>query len=160
MKTLKDILEVYQAKSKDERRFVDKHIVVKQKDRNGNKDDVFQATNIKPLDRKKERHGYEPGEDEKVYEETEQLDEEENQVLSRLGQTTASERGDHLGERGDVSEERVGSLNAARGAAGAGPGECRRGRARGQGTHCSDHVFDGALWQCVGLQRFGGTAVS
>jgi hypothetical protein len=75
MKTLKDILELYQAKSKDERRFVDKHIVVKQKDLNGNKDDVFQATNIKTIGRKAERHGYEPGEDEKVYEETEVLDE-------------------------------------------------------------------------------------
>ena len=75
MKTLKDILELYQAKSKDERRFVDKHIVVKQKDRNGNKDNVFQATNIKAVDRKAERHGYEPGEDEEVYEETEHLEE-------------------------------------------------------------------------------------
>lgn len=75
MKTLKDILEVYQAKSKDERRFVDKHIVVKHKDRNGNGDDVFQATNIKAVGREAERHGYEPGKDEAVYEETETVDE-------------------------------------------------------------------------------------
>lgn len=68
MKTLKDILEVYQAKSKDERRFVDKHIVVKHRDRNGNGDPVFQATNIKAVGREKERHGYEPGQDEEVYE--------------------------------------------------------------------------------------------
>lgn len=89
MKTLKDILELYQAKSKDERRFVDKHIVVKQKDRNGNKDNVFQATNIKAVDRKAERHGYEPGEDEEVYEQakwrqnpTEVLDESYNEMKS------------------------------------------------------------------------------
>lgn len=75
MKTLKDILEVYQAKSKDERRFVDKHIVVKHKDRNGNGDDVFQATNIKAVGREAERHGYEPGKDEAVYEEYEDLEE-------------------------------------------------------------------------------------
>jgi len=75
MKTLKQILEVYKPKSPDEKKFVDKHIVVKQKDRNGNGDDVFQATNIKTVGRKDERHGYDPNEDEKVYEEVEQVDE-------------------------------------------------------------------------------------
>jgi hypothetical protein len=68
-KTLKDILEVYEPKSPDEKRFKDKHITVKTKDRNGNGDDVFNAKNIKTVDRKKENHGYNPGEDEKVYEE-------------------------------------------------------------------------------------------
>jgi hypothetical protein len=69
-KTLKEILEVYEPKSPDEKRFKDKHIVAKTKDRNGNGDDVFQATNIKTVDRSKEAHGYNPGEDEKVYEAT------------------------------------------------------------------------------------------
>ena len=69
-KTLKEILEVYEPKSPDEKRFKDKHITVKTKDRNGNGDDVFQATNIKTVDRSKEGHGYNPGEDEKVYEAT------------------------------------------------------------------------------------------
>ena len=68
-KTLKQFLEVYKPKSADEQRFVDKHVTVKIKDRNGNEDDVFQATNVKTIDRKKERKGYNPGEDEKVYEE-------------------------------------------------------------------------------------------
>lgn len=68
-KTLKEIFEVYEPKSPDEKRFKDKHLTVKTKDRNGNGDDVFQATNIKTIDRKKESHGYNPGEDEKVYEE-------------------------------------------------------------------------------------------
>jgi len=71
MKTLKQILELYKPKSQDEDKFVKKHIVVKHRDKNGNGDPVFQATNIKALDRKKERHGYEPGEDEEVYEEYE-----------------------------------------------------------------------------------------
>jgi len=68
-KTLEQFLEVYRPKSADEQRFVDKHVTVKNKDRNGNGDDVFQATNIKTVDRKKDRKGYNPGEDDKVYEE-------------------------------------------------------------------------------------------
>jgi len=76
MKTLKQILEVYKPKSADEKKFVDKHIVVKHKDRNGNGDDVFQATNIKTVGRKDERHGYDPNEDEKVYEEVENINED------------------------------------------------------------------------------------
>lgn len=68
-KTLHQFLEVYRPKSADEQKFVDKHVTVKNKDKNGNGDDVFQATNVKTVGRKKENHGYEPGEDEKVYEE-------------------------------------------------------------------------------------------
>ena len=67
-KTLKQFLEVYKPKSPDEQKFVDKHVTIKHKDRNGNGDDVFTASNIKTAKRKEERHGYEPGEDEKVYE--------------------------------------------------------------------------------------------
>lgn len=68
-KTLKDFYEVYRPKAKGEQRFVDKHVTIKHKDANGNGDDVFKATNVKPVDREKE-HGYNPGNDEKVYEET------------------------------------------------------------------------------------------
>lgn len=68
-KTLKDFYEVYRPKAKGEQRFVDKHVTIKHKDANGNEDDVFKATNVKPVDREKE-HGYNPGSDEKVYEET------------------------------------------------------------------------------------------
>ena len=68
MKTLKQILEVYSPETKDGKAFVHKHVIVKTTDANGNGDDVFQAAKIKKADRKKERHGYEPGEDEKVYE--------------------------------------------------------------------------------------------
>jgi flavodoxin len=76
MKTLKEILqlEVYEPKSPDEKRFKDKHVVVKHKDANGNDDDLFNAKNIKTVDREP-KHGYNPGEDEKVYEEVEELDE-------------------------------------------------------------------------------------
>jgi hypothetical protein len=67
-KTLKDFLEVYKPKSPDEQKFVDKHVVIKHKDRNGNGDDVFNG-NTKYIKRKEERKGYDVGEDEKVYEE-------------------------------------------------------------------------------------------
>lgn len=87
MKTLKQLLELkkpevptpsqpvepdsvtsYVPKAKDEKRFMDKHVVKKTDDVNGNGDDHFRATNIKPHDRSK-GHGYNPGEDIKVYEE-------------------------------------------------------------------------------------------
>ena len=86
MKTLKQLLELkkpevptpsqpvepdsvtsYVPKAKDEKRFMDKHVVKKTDDVNGNGDDHFRATNIKPHDRSK-GHGYNPGEDQKVYE--------------------------------------------------------------------------------------------
>jgi len=80
MKTLKDFLNERQlgpmvVKNPDEQEYVDKHVVQKHDDRNGNGDDVFKAANVKKADRKKDRHGYEPGEDEEVYEEVEQVDE-------------------------------------------------------------------------------------
>ena len=91
MRTLKEIRSLYgsilelkkddnsvqtpglQIKSADEKRFADKHVIKKIADRNGNGDDVFNATNVKGVDRQP-KHGYNPGEDEKVYEEVD-LDE-------------------------------------------------------------------------------------
>ena len=73
-KTLKDFLEVYKPKSPDEQKFVDKHVTIKHKDRNGNGDDVFNG-NTKYIKRKEERHGYDVGDDEKVYEEVEDVEE-------------------------------------------------------------------------------------
>lgn len=68
-KTLKDFVEVYKPKSEDEQRFVNKHVTIKHKDRNGNGDDVFKASNVKTIKRSgKENHGYDAGEDEAVYE--------------------------------------------------------------------------------------------
>lgn len=74
-KTLKQMLEVYEPKAADEKKFKDKHVTVKQDDPNGNKDDVFTGSNIKTIERKKTRHGYDAGQDESVYEEAEQVDE-------------------------------------------------------------------------------------
>ena len=83
MKTLKQLLELkkpepsspvepgsvtaYVPKTADEKRFMDKHVIKKTDDVNGNSDDHFRATNIKVHDRSK-GHGYNPGEDLKVYE--------------------------------------------------------------------------------------------
>jgi hypothetical protein len=87
MKTLKQVLEAKSdkpeptspiepdsitalvPKTKDEKRFMDKHVVQKVADRNGNGDDVFRASNINYSDRTPTRHGYNPQEDQKVYEE-------------------------------------------------------------------------------------------
>lgn len=67
-KTLNQFLEGYlKVKSADEQKFVDKHVTVKNPDRNGNGDDVFKGS-TKTIDRRKDRKGYNPGEDEKVYE--------------------------------------------------------------------------------------------
>lgn len=71
---MSDIEEVYEPKAEGEKDFVKKHVTIKHKDRNGNGDDVFKG-NTKYIKRKEERHGYDPGEDEKVYEETEKVDE-------------------------------------------------------------------------------------
>jgi hypothetical protein len=70
-KTLNQFLEGYlKVKNPDEQKFVDKHVVAKHSDRNGNDDEVFKGSKVKPIDRRKDRKGYNPGEDEKVYEET------------------------------------------------------------------------------------------
>jgi hypothetical protein len=73
-KTLKQFKQGYTPRSADEKKFVDKHTVNKVEDANGNKDDVFQATNVKMFDREIE-HGYNPGSDEEVYEEVDQIEE-------------------------------------------------------------------------------------
>jgi hypothetical protein len=69
-KTLKDIVGGFTPKSKDEKKFMDKHIATKNKldDRGTQDDKLFNATNIKTVNRETE-HGYNPGNDEKVYEE-------------------------------------------------------------------------------------------
>jgi hypothetical protein len=75
-KLLKDFLaELYEPRSPDEKKFVDKHVVTKFKNMYSEPeyDPVFNGSKVEPIDREKERHGYSAGADEKVYEETEQL---------------------------------------------------------------------------------------
>ena len=67
MKSLNSFVELYKPKSPDEQRFVDKHVVKTRGDANGNGDDVFKGSKVKKVERTKERKGYEPGDDEKVY---------------------------------------------------------------------------------------------
>ena len=67
-----DSVTSYVPKSKDEKRFMDKHVVQKTDDVNGNGDDVFRGSNIKAYDRSTTRHGYNTKQDQAVYE-TKQL---------------------------------------------------------------------------------------
>lgn len=67
-KTIKDLFELYRSKSQGGKDFEDKHVVAKKKDDNGNGDEVFNASNMKSVDRKRNNLGYNPGEDEAVYE--------------------------------------------------------------------------------------------
>jgi hypothetical protein len=55
-------------RSKDEKRFYDKHVIAKKADANGNGDDVFNASKIKAYDRSTSGHGYNTGQDQAVYE--------------------------------------------------------------------------------------------
>lgn len=90
MKTLKQLLELKKPevptpsapiepdsitalvpKTKDEKRFMDKHVVQKKDDIAGNTDDHYRAANIKTYDRSAGRHGYNTKEDQAVYENTE-----------------------------------------------------------------------------------------
>jgi hypothetical protein len=89
-KTLKNFLEVYKPKSPDEQKFVDKHVVIKHSDRNGNGDDVFKG-NTKYIKRKEERKGYDVGEDEKVYEETD-IDESYEELKRLKGNIERNEK--------------------------------------------------------------------
>jgi hypothetical protein len=76
-KTLNQFVEegYLKVKSSDEQKFIDKHVAVANPDRNGNGDDVFKGAKVKKIDRRKERKGYDAGDDAKVYEEVEQIDE-------------------------------------------------------------------------------------
>lgn len=67
MKTLKQLREIYAPNTKDEKKFIDKHKVQKTPDANKNKDEVFTGSNVKSAERQP-KHGYNPGQDEKVYE--------------------------------------------------------------------------------------------
>lgn len=75
-KSFKNIInEVYEPKSPDEKKFKDKHIskLFPNMFADSQYDKLFKGSTAE-IDRGKDRHGYNPGEDEKVYEDT-QLDE-------------------------------------------------------------------------------------
>jgi len=67
-KTLNQVVG-YRPKAGDEQKFVDKHVIASKEDPNGNGDDVFKGSKVKVMDRMKERHGHDVGDDHKVYEE-------------------------------------------------------------------------------------------
>lgn len=67
MKPLKEILRVegYAPPTEGGKKFVDMHTVKTTPDASKNGDDVFNASNVKPVQRPP-KHGYNPGQDEKV----------------------------------------------------------------------------------------------
>lgn len=69
------IKEVAQPKTSGEKSFVAKHVIVKHPDRNGNDDRVFKAAKTKVIKRSP-RHGYDAGQDEKVYEDQQNVEED------------------------------------------------------------------------------------
>lgn len=118
---LKTFLELYVPKAGDERKFVAKHVIKKTEDANKNDDKLFKATNVKAIDRNKDQHGYNPGDDEKVYEEVEQLTEMDVRTAKELAAkfrnqgkmkhaqiyekvATALQRGDNTTAQGFMNE--------------------------------------------------------
>lgn len=96
----KIIAEVYRPKSGDEQRFFDKH-VVKLFDNIYSKpeyDKLFKATNVGNVDREKDNHGYNPGNDEKVYESADETLEENWTFHDLMG--TAHHYTNHKSRRG------------------------------------------------------------
>lgn len=70
----------YYPKAGDELRFYLKHLInLVKKEKPVEDDKLFKATNVKTYDRKKDRHGYNPGENQKVYE-----SEDRKQKLSKM----------------------------------------------------------------------------
>lgn len=68
MTKTKQFFELYRSKAQGGKDFEDKHVVQTTSDANGNGDEVFKGSKVKPVQRKKNRLGYDPGEDKKVYE--------------------------------------------------------------------------------------------
>lgn len=119
-KTLKDFLNERQlgpmvVKNPDEQKFIDKHVVAKTADRNGNDDELFKGSKVKMADRPKHRKGYNPGEDEEVYEavETERVKHPVGQRPKGAGWVLKS-AGEQTGKDHSVWErkfKRVGTTN-------------------------------------------------
>ena len=121
-KTLKDFLDeasgILKVKNPDEQTFVDKHQVQRTNDRNGNDDDVFggpKQKKIKAINRRKERKGYDPGDDAAVYEavETERVKHPVGQRPKGIGWVLKS-AGEQTGKDHSVWErkfKRVGNTN-------------------------------------------------
>lgn len=138
MRTLRQIRELYEPKSPDEKKFVAKHKVEKTPDANKNGDDVFKASNIKGVSRQPE-HGYDPGKDEKVYEEVGQ----ETDELLEYETMTYKDKSGRTIRRNDEGEEVV-----VRGS----PGGSTRRSYPETGTPHAVHI-NGRKWKEFGTKR-------
>lgn len=106
-KTLNQFIEGYlKVKSADEQKFIDKHVTAKNPDRNGNGDDVFKGS-TKTIDRRKDRKGYNPGEDEKVYEDRVRVG-----TLAQRSQAYRDEKAELKGNQHKIDANKNGKVDA------------------------------------------------
>lgn len=84
-------LKAYEPKDAAGKRWVKKHVVAKTPDADGNKDDVFQATNVKKADY--------PRSDPDLYEEVESLDELASSELKRFVRSTSATPNELVGKK-------------------------------------------------------------
>ena len=118
-KTLNQFLEgktaatgYLKVKSPDEQKFVDKHVRVTTAEPAGNGDEVFKASKIKTNERKQGRKGYNPGEDEAVYEETGYLETDlkkrkknNDQAVKDMKKMGSPMKNPHFGEEAEQIDE-------------------------------------------------------
>jgi len=118
-KTLNQFLEgktaatgYLKVKSPDEQKFVDKHVRVTAAEPAGNGDEVFKASKIKTIGRKSGRKGYDPGEDENVYEETGYLETDlkkrkknNDQAVKDMKKMGSPMKNPHFGEEAEQIDE-------------------------------------------------------
>lgn len=122
MKLLKEILRVegYEPATKDGDGFVKKHKVKVTKDANKNGDDVFNASKVKPVQRQP-KHGYNPGQDEKVYEDyphdAPDFSDKEKKELENLAKSNAKVKRPKRDDEANESYQLTEKLNVSDGIA-------------------------------------------
>lgn len=82
MDNIKDLFELFRSKSQAGKDFEDKHVVHTKDDVNGNGDEVFKGSKVKPVDRKKTRLGHDAEDSQKVHEDA---DLDESYTIKSMG---------------------------------------------------------------------------
>src|SRR5208282_6644189 len=79
-----------------EKKFAELHPIERHSDRNGNKGDVFGASDIKTFDREAHRYGYDGSDDETHYEELENLVNESMILERQMSDAEMSKREEYV----------------------------------------------------------------
>jgi hypothetical protein len=94
-----------------EKRFVRKHKIELQQDRNGNAEDVFRSSKVKSREEyetRKDQHGWLPGEDEEVYEEADSIEEIlESMALSAINKIKNTRLKNKYAEDAETNRNRL-----------------------------------------------------